>query len=128
MSHAYPQSKRDRTLPYTYEAWIDALDGAGSEPVWNHYFCDTLCGLIECLADEGVDPTKVELYGVFQKKQTPLDNDLLTDDDGQWLKKPDLCRALEEHYEHAHEECYRGHVEKGHCSFEDRDQKPLGPV
>ena len=69
MGRAYPHSKRDRPLPYTYEGWIDALDGKGTEPVWHHYFCDTLCGLIEFLADEEMDPGKVKLYGVFRKEQ-----------------------------------------------------------
>ena len=27
-----PRSKRDKGLPYTYEAWIDILGGKGSEP------------------------------------------------------------------------------------------------
>ena len=128
MGRAHPDSKRDRTLPYTYEAWIDVLDGKAAEPVWHHYFCDTLCGLIEFLADKEMSPDKVKLYGVFGKEQTLLDNDLLTDDDGDWLKRPTLCRALETHYEHTQQECYRGHVEKGHCSFEDRDGESLGPI
>ena len=128
MGRAYPNSKRDRTLPYTYEARIDVLDGKSTEPVWHYYFCDTLCGLIEFLADEGMVPDKVKLYGVFGKEQTLLDNDLLTDDDGHWLERPELCRVLEKHYEHTQKECYRGHVEKGHCAFEDRDGESLGPV
>jgi hypothetical protein len=127
MGRPMPPSKHDRSLPYTYEAWIDVLDGDGTEPVWHHYFCDTLCGLIEYLAEEGLEPAKVKLYGVFQKQQTRLDTDLLTDAEGRWLTRPALCRALEEHYEHTHEECYRGHVEKDHCAFEDRDRDSLGP-
>ena len=28
-----PRSKQDRSLPYTYEGWVDILAGQGDEPV-----------------------------------------------------------------------------------------------
>ena len=126
--HVRPRSKKDKSLPYTYEAHVDILEGKGTEPVYDHFFSDTLCGLVECLAEQGVQPAQVKLYGLFRGEQTLLDNDLCTNDSGAWLKRPALCHVLEEHYEHTHEECYKGHVDKGECMFEDRDRKSVGPT
>jgi len=123
-----PLSKRDRTLPYTYEAWVDILAGEGSEPVFDHYFSDTICGLVEYLDEHEIRPEHVKLYGVYRRKPTELDPGLCTTADGRWLKRPELCRALEERYGHDHEECYRGHVEKGSCLFEDRERGGTGPT
>jgi hypothetical protein len=123
-----PWSKRDRSLPCTYEAWVDILAGGGREPEWDHYFSDTLCGLIECLDEQGIGPAHVRLFGVYRKEQTPLDTGVLVDADGRWLARPDLCHALEVHYAVTREECYRGHVEKGTCAFADRDRDGDGPV
>lgn len=122
-----PRSKRDRTLPYTYEGWVDILGGQGREPIYDHYFSDTLCGLIEVLDNQDIGPGEVRLFGVFRGEQTPLDTNLLTGDGGRWLMRPELCRMLEAHYEHTHEECYKGHVEKEACAFEDRDRDGSGP-
>lgn len=123
-----PPSKRDRTLPYTYEGWVDILEGKGSDPVYDHYLSDTLCGLVECLDEEDVDPGCVRLFGIYRGKQSELDTSLLLDGDSRWLKRPALCHALEQHYDITRDECYRGHVEKGHCLFEDRDRSGEGPV
>ena len=128
LKRARPQSKRDQTLPYTYEGWVDILDGQGTEPVYDHYFSDTLCGLIEYLTEKGFEPSRVKLYGDYHGRQNLLDNALVSNENGRWLRRPALCRALEEHYEHTHEECYKGHVERGQCSFEDRDRQGSGPV
>jgi len=122
-----PRSKRDASLPYTYEAWVDILEGRGREPVYDHFFSDTLCGLIECLAERDIEPGHVRLFGLFQGEQARLDVALCTDEDGAWLMRPTLCRVLEDHYEHTHEECYKGHVEEGPCAFEDRDREGAGP-
>ncbi len=107
---------------------LDILEGEGSEPVYDHFFSDTLCGLIDCLAEQEIGAGKVLLYGVYRGDQILLDNAIVTDDEGNWLKRPALCHSLEVHYHRTHEECYQGHVEKGHCSFEDRDREGLGPV
>jgi hypothetical protein len=122
------ESTRNRTLPYTYEARVDILDGHGKEPVHDHYFSDTLCGLIEYLAEQGFAPARVELYGDYRGKQIRLDNTLVANEQGEWLQRPELCRALETHYRHSHDECYKGHVERGQCSFADRDRAGSGPV
>ncbi len=123
-----PASKRDRTLPYTYEAWVDILAGRGREPLYDHYFSDTLCGLVECLAEEGVAPGCVKLFGHYHGQASALDVSVLLGGDGRWLQRPLLCHALEEHYAITHDECYRGHVEKSPCRFEDRDRSADGPV
>lgn len=123
-----PRAKKDRSLPYTYEAWVDILEGSASEPVHDHYFSDTLCGLIECLAENEIVPQHVQLYGLCRGELARLDTALCTDEEGSWLSRPTLCRVLENHYEHTHEECYKGHVANGHCSFEDRDRESAGPV
>lgn len=126
--HIQPRSKKDRSLPFTYEGWVDILAGQGTEPVYDHYFSDTLCGLVEVLDENGFRPEYVILKGLYRGKRINLDSGLCTDCQGHWLKRPQLCRALEKHYDHSHEECYKGHVEKGHCLFEDRDRKGVGPV
>lgn len=126
--HLRPRSKRDKSLPYTYEAWVDILQGQGREPVYDHFFSETLCGLIECLEEEGIDAGNVRLFGLFRGEHTRLDNRLCTDGEGRWLRRPELCRVIDEHYEHTHEESYRGHVEEGSCAFEDRDRKSTGPT
>ena len=123
-----PWSKRDRSLPYTYEGWVDILAGAGRDPEWDHYFSDTLCGLIAYLDEQGIRPADARLFGVYRKQQTALDPAPLVDGDGNWLKRPELCQALEAHFAITHEECYRGHVEKGTCAFADRDRAGSGPV
>ena len=123
-----PQSMRDRNLPFTYEGWVDILAGEGAEPVYDHFFSDTLCGLIECLSGRNISPGQVLLYGVYRGDQLLLKNSVLIDQEGNWLQRPALCRALEEHYQHTYEECFRGHVEQGNCSFYDRDPESLGPV
>ena len=126
--HIRPRSKRDKSLPYSYEAWVDILQGQGREPVYDHFFSDTLCGLIECLEEQDIEANNVQLFGLFRGEQTKLDNYLCTDDDGGWLKRPVLCNVLEKHYDHTHEECYKGHVEVGSCAFEDRDRESIGPT
>ena len=123
-----PLSKRDTTLPYTYEAWVDILGGEGREPIYDHYFADTICGLVELLETKEIVPAEVRLFGVYRRRLIPLETDVVTDHDGDWLERPALCHALEEHYASPREERYRGHVEHGHCAFEDRDRRGSGPV
>jgi hypothetical protein len=123
-----PRSKRDKGLPYTYEAWIDILGGRGSEPVYDHYFSNTICGLIDYLDEMGILPDEVRLYGVYRGRKTRLDNDVFTTGEGGWLKRPDLCLTLEKFYRQTRDEAYRGHFAEGWCLFEDRDRSGAGPV
>ncbi len=122
-----PKSKRDKTLPYTYEGRVDALGGQGSEPVTESYFADTICGLIDYLDANDIPPARVELFGVYRDEQIPLDVDLCADAGGRWLERPGVCQALEDHYRETLDERYRGHVDRGACSYEDRDRQGSGP-
>lgn len=124
---AGPKSKRDRTLPYTYEARVDALGGQGSEPVPESYFADTICGLIDYLDGNDIPPARVELFGVYRQEQIPLDAALCADAEGRWLARPGVCQALENHYRETLDERYRGHVDRGACAYEDRDRQGSGP-
>jgi hypothetical protein len=122
-----PRSKWDATLPYTYEARIDRLGGQGSEPLFEYYFADTICGLIDYLDDQGVGPDQVELFGVYRKERIPLNVHLCVDEHGWWRDRPHICRTLESHYAFTMQARYRGHVEGGGCEFEDRDRQGVGP-
>jgi hypothetical protein len=123
-----PRSKYDKSLPHAYEARVDVLSGRGTEPMFNHYFSDTICGLIEYLDENGIKPADVQLFGVYRKTQIPLETRPCTDDSGAWLSRPELCRSLEEHFQNTLLERYKGHVEKGECSYEDRDRDSIGPA
>ncbi|MEN8007980.1 MAG: hypothetical protein ABFS42_13255 [Candidatus Krumholzibacteriota bacterium] len=122
-----PRSKRDLRLPYTYEAWVDILNGQGREPVYDHYFSSTICGLVTYLDSMGLSAGDVLLFGVYRGRQTRLSTELLTTEDGCWLKRPEICHVLEKYYEKTRDECYRGHVEEGPCSFDDRNREGSGP-
>ncbi len=122
-----PPSKRDRTIPYTYEAQVDRLLGAGSAPLAASYFADTLCGLVELLAEEGIAPAQARLFAVYQREQTALEAERCLGENGDWLRPPRLCRALERHFHATGDERYRGHVEGGNCAYDDRDKAGHGP-
>lgn len=111
-----PKSKYDNSIPYTYEARIRILEGSEE---YNSYMSDTICGLIEYLQQNSIKPDDVQIIEVYQDKETPIDAKLFTTSDHQWLFKPDLCRAFEEHY--------KGHIQGNSCSFDDRDCKGSGP-
>jgi hypothetical protein len=120
-----PKSKYDRSLPYTYYAKVPAIDG--DDDVFIHYFADTVCGLIEYLDESGVTPGTARLYGAGVKEDLPLDAEACTTKDGKWLKRPEICRSLEDRYKKTLEKRYKGHVDKGKCSFEDRSREGGGP-
>ena len=126
-SQAIPRSKRDATIPYTYEAQVDRLRGQGSAPMDWSYFSDTICGLVQLMIDEEIRPDEARLYGVYRKKLIPLDVDRCLGDDGEWITPPQLCHQLEAYFRETMDERYRGHVEHGECMFEDRDRSGLGP-
>jgi hypothetical protein len=44
-----PKSKYDKTIPYTYIAKVQIIEGVTDENMMNYYFSDTICGLIEYL-------------------------------------------------------------------------------
>lgn len=106
-----PKSKYDRSLPYTYEARIPVFED-GSE----HKSClsDTICGLVEHLRGSGVRPGEAQIFEIFEARESPIDARLFSTADGQWLSKPEICRAFEAHYP--------GHIQENTCSFRDRER------
>ncbi len=122
-----PRSKYDKSLPYTYVAKIDVLNGQAEESMYNHYFSDTICGLIEYLDEQNIAPKEAELFGIYRDKEIPLETKYCTTRDGKWLKRPAICKALEGRYKKTLEERYKGHVAKGECAFDDRDRTGSGP-
>ncbi len=115
-----PRSKYDKSLPYTYHAKVYPL--AGDKEICNHYYSDTICGLVLFLDKNKISPDEVELYGVYLEDEVQLDKKYCLDEKGRWLRIPKLCRSLETHYKETLDKKYKGHVEKGECEFEDRDQ------
>jgi len=122
-----PKSKYDKTLPYTYMAKIDVLNGQSEEPVYDYYFADTICGLIEYLDDHDVHSDEIVIAGIFQTDEHELDKAVFTAQDGDWLKRPFLCQSIEAHYKKTNDEFYKGHVDDGECAFEDRERQGSGP-
>jgi len=120
-----PRSKYDRTLPYTYVARVPAIEGDAS--LHNDYFADTICGLIEYLDSNGIPPEEVEIFGLYMDRELLLDKQYCLDENGAWLDRPGICHSLEAHYEETLELQFKGHVEEGCCSYEDRDREGSGP-
>lgn len=122
------RDEANHDLPYTYEARVDILEGRGQGAIDDHYFSTTICGLVEILVDAGVPSTHATLYGVRRRSRLALDHSLLTKSDGSWREPPELCHVLEERFDQTKDDLYRGHVEHGECSFEDRERRGEGPV
>lgn len=117
-----PKSKYNKSLPYTYEARIDVLYWKGAEPMYSYQSSDTICGLIDYLDKNNIVPEQVEIYGIYLKKEILLDKKYCLSEDGKWLRRPALCKSLEEHYKKTLEEQYKGHVATKECAFDDRDR------
>ena len=120
-----PRSKYDRSLPYTYVGRVKVLEGENE--LASDYFSDTICGLIEYLEKHSIDPSDVDLYGIYLLEKIPIDIRYCLDSNGRWLDRPAICRSLEEHYRQTLEEQYRGHVANADCSFDDRRRIGSGP-
>lgn len=116
-----PPSKYDKSLPYTYIAKVTVLEG--DDELANYYFADTICGLVEHLDKNNIEPDEVELFECYLKKEIPLDNDPLLTEDGKWLNRPELCRKLVGHYQKSNDDRYKGHEAHSDCSFDDRDRE-----
>ncbi len=120
-----PKSKYDRSIPYTYVAVVPVIEG--DSDLANHYFSDTICGLIEYLQENNIEPGETELFACFQDKEIPIDIIHCTDKKGNWLTRPHICNSLETHYKKTLEEQYKGHIEEGECFYEDRSRNGSGP-
>ena len=83
------------------------------------YVCDTLCGLLERLADEKAQAGEVTIVEVRPEGEFPVLNEHCLDADGKWLRRPAACRAFETHY--------AGHERTGRCCYRDRSREADGP-
>ena len=63
-----PKSKYDKNLPYAYEARIDVLYWKGADLMYTYELSDTICGLIEYLDTNNINPEEVEVFGIYKKK------------------------------------------------------------
>jgi hypothetical protein len=110
-----PASKYDRRLPYDYEASVAV---AGVPGMVDHYFCDTLCGLLERLADECIDLSEVTIVENHQDGPMPILVEHCVDAEGKWLRRPEACRSFALHYP--------GHERAGRCCYRDRSRESVG--
>lgn len=53
-----PKSKYNGSIPYTYFAKVSIT--TGEKYLANYYFADTICGLVEYLDDNNINPEEVE--------------------------------------------------------------------
>lgn len=111
-----PKSKYDRRLPYTYEAKVVVTGVPGMTQSWVD---DTLCGLLEKLAEEGVEPSEATLREVRPEGEVPILVEHCLGADGRWLRRPEACRVFEERY--------AGHERTGCCDYRDRSRAADGP-
>jgi hypothetical protein len=119
-----PHSKYDKSLPYTYMARVAAVKEI--EELYSYYFADTICGLIEYLDKHQIPQEDVELFGLYQRQEIPLEKEYCLNKQKKWLDRPDICHSLEMHYKETLEDRYKGHVAKEPCLFDDRNRKGRG--
>jgi hypothetical protein len=110
-----PKSKYEKDLPYAYEARVSLT---GDSEVTATYLADTICGLVEYLQAEAVDPATVEILEVHQGRDVVLDRKLYLERGSEWLTRPALCKSFETHYP--------GHIRVDDCTFGDRDEGIAG--
>jgi hypothetical protein len=111
-----PESKYDRRLPFTYEARVVVTGVPG---MTESYVSDTLCGLLERLADERVEPGEATVLEVRPEGELPLLVEHCLAADGSWLRRPAACRSFAAHY--------AGHERSGRCCYRDRSRTADGP-
>jgi hypothetical protein len=91
----------------------------GVEGMTESYVCDTLCGLLERLADEKAEPAEVTILEVRPEGEFPVLLEHCLGVDGTWLRRPEACRSFESHY--------AGHEKTGRCCYRDRSRAADGP-
>ncbi len=109
------RSKYIKELPYTYEATVtrnEELD------IKSTLVSDTICGLVEFLKTDGIEPSEVEIREIRQDGEALIDRALYAEEDGTWRMRPNICKAFEQHYP--------GHVRTNDCSFRDRTKEVVG--
>ena len=95
----------------------------GDDELANYYFSDTICGLVEHLDTNNIEPVEVELFGCYLKKEIQLDNGPLLTEEGKWQQRPKLCRKLESYYQKTMDDRYKEHEAPSDCSFDDRSRE-----
>jgi len=116
-----PKSKYEQGIPYTYEARIDPLDGLGDDSDKQFYYSDTLCGLIHYLDENQIAPKDVTLIVLFNDEEIEIDPGPMMQEE-RWLKRPRLCRSLENHFQNSNQKEYIGHEKHSDCTYTDRDK------
>lgn len=111
-----PKSKYDHRLPYTYEARVIE---PGVPGMTTSYVSDTLCGLLERLAEEKAEPDEATILEIRPEGEFPVLLEHCLGADGAWLRRPEACRSFEDHY--------AGHEKTGHCCYRDRSRGTDGP-
>jgi hypothetical protein len=116
-----PKSKYDNSLPFAYYAKVSEVEG--DNHFLEHYFAETICGLIRCLDDHHISPDTARLFAAY----THCDDVQINTNDclnaGQkWLTEQETCIRFETIYKKKHTKGYKGCVENGNCSFQDRDR------
>lgn len=111
-----PASKYDDRLPYTYEARVVVTGVRGMSQA---YVCDTLCGLLERLADEQASPADVTIAEIRPEGNVPILVAHCLASDGSWLRRPEACRMFEARY--------AGHERSSRCCYRDRSRQADGP-
>jgi len=111
-----PKSKYDHRLPYTYEARVAV---AGVPGMSESFQSDTLCALLERLADEKVEPAEAALFEIRPEGEIPVLVEHCLGKDGNWLRRPEACAMFER--------LYAGHQRTGHCCYRDRSRAVDGP-
>ena len=111
-----PESKYDHRLPYSYEARVVVTGVPGMTQT---YVCDTLCGLLERLDDEKVEPGEVKILEIRSEGEVPVLAEHCVGAGGRWLRRPEACRSFELHY--------TGHEKSGRCCYRDRSRAADGP-
>ena len=109
-----PHSKYDNCLPCTYEARVSVMEW---DEAYNSYYSDTICGLIDFLKQKNISPEQVSLYEIYRDHESAVETCLCLDEHDLWLSRPNLCRPRLCRSLH---DLYKGHIENGHCSFQDR--------
>lgn len=111
-----PKSKYDHRLPYTYEARVVE---PGVPGMTASYVSDTLCALLERLAEAKVEPGEATLLEIRPEGEFPVLLEHCLGADGSWLRRPEACRSFEAHY--------AGHEKTGRCCYRDRSRATDGP-
>ena len=115
-----PKSKYDPTIPYTYKAEINVLQGVKTEPLFIQCFADTLCGLLDYLKEHNYEANEVALLEITLKGETEIRKELCVNKKGEWLSRPAICHSLEGNY--------LGHIDEKSCSYRDRDRQGSGLI